>query len=126
MVKKRKSREKKANAALNFAMSSPQDSEGIGLLRQIFSDKSDHELDGIHTNYLQVNSSKATAEAETRTAKQKAQHSSSQKGRTDHVNRAVRPDNLVIPAQGAYSCLKTKDRGDLLKNAESEEMDELL
>jgi hypothetical protein len=77
LVKRRKLREKKANTTLNFAMSSPQHWEGIGLLRQIFSEETDDELDGIHTNYLQPNSSKATAEAETRTAKQKTQRSQS-------------------------------------------------
>ena len=126
LVKTKKLREKKANAALNFAMSSPRDSEGIGLLRQIFLKESDHELDGIHTNYLQANSSKASYEAEVTTAKQKAKRSQSRKGRIDHANRAVRPDDLVIPAQGASNCLKTKDRSDLLKNAETEEMNELL
>jgi hypothetical protein len=77
LVKRRKLREKKANTTLNFAMSSPRDWEGIELLRQIFSEETDHELDGVHTNYLQPNSSKATAEAETRTAKQKTQGSQS-------------------------------------------------
>ena len=108
LVKKKQLREKKANAALNFAMSSPRDTEGIGLLRQIFSEESDHELDGIHTNYLHGNSSKATYEAEVTTAKQKAKRFQSREERIDHANRAVRPDDLVIPAQGASNCLKQK------------------
>ena len=92
-------------------MSSPRDWEGIELLRQIFSQETDHELDGVHTNYLQPNSSKATAEAETRTAKQKTQGSQSWKGRFDHADRPVRPDDLVIPAQETYyNCLKTNNR----------------
>jgi hypothetical protein len=132
LVKKKQLREKKANAALNFAMSSPRDTEGIELLRQIFSEESDHELDGIHTNYLHGNSSnaayvaEATYVAEVRAAKQKAKRFQSREGRIDHANRAVRPDDLVTPAQGASNCLKTKDRSDLPKNAETEEITELL
>jgi hypothetical protein len=118
LVKKKQLRENKANAALHFAMSSPRDTEGIELLRQIFSEESDHELDGIHTNYLHGNSSnaayvaEATYVAEVRTAKQKAKRFQSREERIDHANRAVRPDDLVIPAQGASNCLKTKDRSD--------------
>lgn len=121
--KKRKLSDRNAQArATNCNMNSTPDSEWIRLLRQIFVEESDHELNTIHTNYLQANSSKAPADlihdvelqAEDKTglAHEMAltQRRRDRQARIDHAQQAVRADDLDIPAHKANNCRRRKDR----------------
>ena len=100
-----------------------RDSEGIELLREIFSNKSDRKLNIIHTNYLKKKYSNRTSdldqdanlqakEVETRNASQMARRCQARQKRVDHAHDADRADDHDIPAHTlhrAYNCRCRKD-----------------
>jgi hypothetical protein len=120
-------RDKKAKA---------RDSEGIELLREIFSNKSDRKLNIIHTNYLKKKYSNRTSdldqdanlqakEVETRNASQMARRCQARQKRVDHAHDADRADDHDIPAHTlhrTYNCCRRKDR----ELTDTEELDEHL
>ena len=113
-----------------------RDSEGIELLREIFSNKSDRKLNIIHTNYLKKKYSNRTSdldqdanlqakEVETRNASQMARRCQARQKRVDHAHDADRADDHDIPAHTlhrAYNCCRRKDR----ELTDTEELDEHL
>ena len=98
-----------------------RDWEGIELLREIFSNESNRELNTIHKNYLKKKNSNGTAdldhdanpqakEAETRNASQMARRCQERQKKVDHLHQAVRAVDHFIPAHKAYNCRRKKER----------------
>jgi hypothetical protein len=97
---------------------SRHDTEGIQLLRQIFPEEPDHELNEIHTAYLQKNSSNVAAdrnhdvaltaqETETRIANESARRWQSRQERMDFAEAAVRADDDDDDDR-AFNCRRNK------------------
>ena len=86
------------------------------MLQQIFPEEPDHELNEIHTAYLQKNSSNVAAdcnhdvvltaqETETRIANESARHWQSRQERMDYAEAAVRADD---DDDRAFNCRQNK------------------